>query len=65
MLQQWCMQYNLLLKENNMNDALEILDEIESIFSRWYNDKEILQDIKLYIEQKRTEFEPATGDCCG
>jgi len=48
-----------------MDDALEILDELESIFSRWNTDKEILEDIKLYIEQKRTEFEPSYGDCCG
>jgi len=48
-----------------MDDALEILDEIESIFLRWDSDKDILNDIKLYLEQKRTEFEPSKGDCCG
>jgi hypothetical protein len=41
-----------------MNDALEILDEVEKLI----NFPEALQ---YYIEQKRLEFAPASGDCCG
>lgn len=50
-----------------MDDALEILDEIQKLV----NSLEALQtdyviaSINDYINQKRTEFEPATGDCCG
>jgi hypothetical protein len=50
-----------------MNDALEILDEIEKLVAENTNTSgEMYSDSLLeYIQQKRLEFVPASGDCCG
>lgn len=51
-----------------MNDALEILNDIEDIIlvhPDWDTQKELIDKIVNYLKQKRTEFEPAKGDCCG
>ena len=50
----------------NMNDALEILTEIENIIGDLVlDDSQVILKITQYIIQKRTEFEPAKGDCVG
>ncbi len=46
-----------------MNDALEILDEIEQILEMSVTDNEQIAIIYEYIQQKRTEFQPACGEC--
>lgn len=46
-----------------MNDALEILDEIEQILEIQVSDNEQIAIIYEYIQQKRTEFQPACGEC--
>ena len=46
-----------------MHDALEILDEIEQILEIQVSDNEQLAIIWEYIQQKRTEFQPACGEC--
>lgn len=47
-----------------MNDALEILNEIEDILGQHQvNSFDRLVLIKEYVAQKRTEFEPVRGDC--
>ena len=48
-----------------MHDALEILDEVEYIIdtSQHLNETETLAIIWEYIQQKRTEFQPACGEC--
>lgn len=46
-----------------MNDALEILDEIEQILEMSITDNEQLAIIWEYVQQKRTEFQPACGEC--
>ena len=47
-----------------MNDALEILDELDTILAMHYiNDDELIAIIFKYVEQKRTEFQPACGEC--
>ena len=46
-----------------MHDALEILDEIEQILEMSITDNEQLAIIYEYIQQKRTEFQPACGEC--
>ena len=49
-----------------MNDAIEILDEIEQILEMSVTDNEQIAIIYEYIQQKRTEFQPACGECsCG
>jgi len=51
-----------------MNDALEILNEIDDIISThpdWDTQKDLLDKIVNYINQKRSEFEPPRGDCVG
>lgn len=49
-----------------MNDALEILTEIENIIGDLVlDDSQVILKITQYIIQKRTEFEPAKGDCVG
>jgi hypothetical protein len=49
-----------------MNDALEILNELEDIISQHQvSSFDRLVLIEEYVAQKKTEFEPATGDCCG
>lgn len=50
-----------------MNDALEILNEIEELAnsSSIRFDEASYTTLILYVTQKRTEFEPAHGDCCG
>lgn len=46
-----------------MNDALEILDEIEQILEIQVTDNEQIAIIWEYVQQKRTEFQPACGEC--
>jgi hypothetical protein len=46
-----------------MNDALEILDEIEQILEIQVSDNEQLAIIWEYVQRKRTEFQPACGEC--
>lgn len=46
-----------------MDDALEILDEIEQILEMHVTDNEQIAIIWEYIQQKRTEFQPACGEC--
>jgi hypothetical protein len=47
-----------------MNDALEILDELEKILGMHYvNDAELISILFQYVEQKRFEFQPSCGDC--
>jgi hypothetical protein len=48
-----------------MNDALEILDELEKILGMHYvNDAELLSILFQYVEQKkRFEFQPSCGEC--
>lgn len=48
-----------------MHDALEILDEVEQIIdtSQDLDEAETLAIIWEYIQQKRTEFQPACGEC--
>lgn len=49
-----------------MDDAIEILNEIEDIISThpdWDSQLELITKIKDYLSQKRTEFEPVRGDC--
>lgn len=49
-----------------MNDALEILNEIENIIGDLVlDDSQVILKITQYIIQKRTEFEPTKGDCVG
>jgi|694.fasta_scaffold60736_9 hypothetical protein len=47
-----------------MNDALEILDELDTILAmNKLSDEELIAIIFQYVEQKRTEFQPACGEC--
>ena len=46
-----------------MSDAIEILDEIEQILEMSITDNEQIAIIYEYIQQKRTEFQPACGEC--
>ena len=47
-----------------MNDALEILDELDYILaSNKGTYEELVTAIYDYVEQKRTEFQPSCGDC--
>ena len=46
-----------------MHDALEILNEIEQILEIQVSDNEQLAIIWEYVQQKRTEFQPACGEC--
>ena len=47
-----------------MDDALEILDELEKILDMHYvNDAELLSIIFQFVEQKRSEFQPSCGEC--
>lgn len=46
-----------------MDDALEILDELEQILEMGVTDNEQIAIIWEYIQQKRTEFQPACGEC--
>jgi hypothetical protein len=46
-----------------MDDALEILDELEQILEMSVTDNEQIAIIYEYIQQKRTEFQPACGEC--
>lgn len=49
-----------------MNDALEILNELDDIIKDYTQEAfDRLCLIEEYIAQKRTEFEPAKGDCAG
>lgn len=47
-----------------MDDALEILNELTDLLDDLNNPFDV-DTLRNYIEQKRFEFEPATGDCCG
>jgi hypothetical protein len=46
-----------------MHDAIEILDEIEQILEMSVTDNEQIAIIYEYLQQKRTEFQPACGEC--
>jgi hypothetical protein len=46
-----------------MNDALEILDEIEQILEIQVSDSEQLSILWEYVQQKRSEFQPSCGEC--
>ena len=47
-----------------MNDALEILSDLDTILAMHYiNDDELIAIIFKYVEQKRSEFQPSCGDC--
>lgn len=46
-----------------MDDALEILNEIEQILEMSVTDNEQIAIIWEYVQQKRTEFQPACGEC--
>jgi hypothetical protein len=47
-----------------MNDALEILDELDTILAmNKLSNEELLAIIFQYVEQKRSEFQPACGEC--
>lgn len=50
-----------------MNDALEILNELTDILDLTdeYSYKELYEQARTYIFNKRNEFEPAKGDCAG
>ena len=49
-----------------MHDALEILDEVEQILQMNQSGDESLAILWEYVQQKRTEFQPACGECsCG
>jgi hypothetical protein len=54
--------------ENIMNDALEILNDLEDIINThpdWSAQVDLIEKIVNYLAQKRTEFEPSCGDCAG
>jgi hypothetical protein len=47
-----------------MNDALEILDEVEQILAM--NELSSVEQLSIlweYVQQKRSEFQPSCGDC--
>jgi hypothetical protein len=47
-----------------MNDAIEILDEVEQILGmNELGNSEQLSILWEYVQQKRTEFQPACGEC--
>lgn len=46
-----------------MNDALEILDELDEILNSYVDAEEIIAIITNYVEQKRLEFQPSKGEC--
>ena len=46
-----------------MDDALEILDNIQAILDD-LDSFDLETRLRLYVDQKRTEFEPSRGDCC-
>ena len=48
-----------------MNDALEILDEIQNLIFKANNDSDALDQVSVYIVNKRQEFAEPRGDCCG
>lgn len=50
-----------------MNDALEILNEIEILLNdiAWYSSDGMFNALNNYIQQKRLEFVAPQGDCCG
>lgn len=47
-----------------MDDALDILDNIQAILDD-LDTFDLEFRLRNYIENKRTEFEPAKGDCVG
>lgn len=47
-----------------MDDALEILDNIQAILDD-LDSFDLETRLRLYVDQKRSEFEPSKGDCCG
>ena len=47
-----------------MDDALEILDNIQAILDD-LDHFDLETRLRLYVDQKRTEFEHVRGDCCG
>jgi hypothetical protein len=47
-----------------MNDAIEILDEVEQILGmNELSNNEQLSILWEYVQKKRTEFQPACGEC--
>jgi hypothetical protein len=47
-----------------MEDALEILNNIQAILDD-LDSFDLETRLRLYVDQKRTEFEEPNGDCCG
>jgi hypothetical protein len=47
-----------------MNDALEILDDIQAILDD-LDSFDLETRLRNYVDYKRHEFEPAKGDCAG
>ena len=50
-----------------MNDALEILNELQSVIDNTVNNSGLVDVwvIQTFIDSKLSEFEPAKGDCVG
>jgi len=47
-----------------MDDALEILDDLDTILAMHaISNVELIAIIQEYVIQKRTEFQPSCGDC--
>lgn len=47
-----------------MDDALEILDDLDTILAMHaISNVELIAIIQEYVEQKRSEFQPSCGDC--
>jgi hypothetical protein len=47
-----------------MDDAIEILDELDTILAmNKLSDEELIAIIFQYVEQKRSEFQPSYGEC--
>ena len=52
-----------LYGRKTMDDALEVLNELEQILQMNQSGDEALAIIWEYVQQKRTEFQPACGEC--
>ena len=50
-----------------MNDALEIINELQSLIDNTVNNSGLVDVwvIQTFIDSKLSEFEPAKGDCVG
>jgi hypothetical protein len=47
-----------------MNDALEILDDVQAILDD-LDSFDLETRLRIYVDNKRLEFEPPRGDCVG